>query len=88
MRTLPLLLLLAEEEMTNITPSLTKWLLKFLLVFAVITVIGFLTPAMAKKVDSIREQTKQKHPDDPNSHLVRGIYDMPTDHESEDETSE
>lgn len=89
MRSLPMFfLMLAEEDMVNVTPNILKFLLKFLVVFGLIALMGFLTPNIAKKVDEIRAQTKQKHPDDPNCEQVRGIYDMPKENESEDEPSE
>ena len=75
-------LLLAEEEAeyVNVTPTLIRFLAKFFIVFAVIAVIGILTPWMAKKVDAMREKhadrIRKTAGDDPRFQEVRGIYDL------------
>ena len=74
-------LLLAEEEAeyVNVTPTLLRFAAKFFIVFAVIAVVGILTPWMAKKVDAMREKhadrVKQITGDDPRADAVRSIYD-------------
>ena len=75
-----MLLMLAEEEAeyVNITPTLLKFAAKFFIVFAVIAIVGILTPWMAKKVDAMRakhaDRLKQ-YEGDPREKAVRGIYD-------------
>lgn len=75
-------LLFAEEEAeyVNITPTLLRFAAKFFIVFAVIAIVGILTPWMAKKVDAMREkhakQVKALSGDDPRADAVHGIYDL------------
>lgn len=64
------------EGMTDITPMLI-FIGKFFVAFGLIALMAVLTPKIAAKVDKIRENHKQKHPDDPNCSRVRGIYDLP-----------
>lgn len=73
------LLLLAEEEYVNVTPTLLKFTAKFFIVFAVIAIVGVLTPWMAKKVDAMREKSAartKKYTEDPRAKEVRSIYDI------------
>lgn len=84
-----LLLLWQEEtEYVNVTPTLLRFVTKFFIVFAVIAIVGILTPWMAKKVDAMREKhaarTKDLTGDDPRSKAVRSIYDLdpPKDEEA------
>lgn len=78
-RIMPLLCFAEEtEEMVNITPVLIRFIGKFFLIFAVVAVIGILTPWLAKKVDAFREShSKPAAPEDPRCKAVRGPYDLP-----------
>lgn len=71
--------LLAEEgDTVNITPTLLRFGLKFLVIFAVVAVVAVLTPRMAKAIDSWRaKHEKPAAPEDPRMKAVRGPYDMP-----------
>lgn len=71
------ILLMAEDEAyVNVTPTLLRFLLKFLAIFAVVAVVGVLTPWMAKKVDAFRSRhAKTQTPEDPRCAAVKGIYD-------------
>jgi hypothetical protein len=71
--------LLAEDgDMVNITPTLLRFGLKFLLIFAVVAVVAVLTPRMARAIDSLRaKHEKPAAPEDPRCKAVRGPYDMP-----------
>ena len=73
------LLLLLEEDYVNVTPTLLKFTAKFFVVFAVIALVGVLTPWMAKKVDAMREKSAartKKYTEDPRAKEVRSIYDI------------
>ena len=74
-------LLAALEEtgdMVNVTPVLTRFLWKFLVIFAVVGLIAVLTPRMAKWIDEFRaKHEKPAPPEDPRCAQVRGPYDMP-----------
>lgn len=66
----------APEGMTNVTPQLVNFLVRFLIVFGLIAVVGVLTPRIAAWIDAIREKhSKPKPPQDPREKQVRGIYD-------------
>ncbi|MBQ5335062.1 MAG: hypothetical protein J6Z45_03855 [Oscillospiraceae bacterium] len=74
-----------EEEMVNVTSSLLRFVGKFFAVFAIIALIGILTPWMAKKVDALREKHRGRPaPEDPRMKAVKGIYDA----QEPDEASE
>lgn len=75
-----------ETEYVNITPTLLRFAAKFFIVFAVIAVVGILTPAMAKKVDAMRaKHAKRQILDDPRCAAVKSIYDTaPPDDDSAD----
>ncbi len=70
-------LLETEEEMVNITPTLIRFCVKFLLIFGVIALVTVLTPWLAKKVDAILAKLPKKEtsPEDPRCKAVKGIYD-------------
>ncbi|MBR5372279.1 MAG: hypothetical protein IK130_08690 [Oscillospiraceae bacterium] len=81
-----ILMMLEAEESVNITPMLTTFFWKFLVIFAVVTGIAILTPRLAKRIDEFRAaHEKPKEPEDPRMKMVRGPYDMP---EPEDEKKE
>lgn len=66
-----------EEEYTNITPTLLRFIAKFFIVFGVIAVVGVLTPWMAKKVDAMRaKHAKQQYQGDPRCAAVKSPYDL------------
>lgn len=87
-RIMPLLCFAEEtEEMVNITPVLIRFIGKFFLIFAVVAVIGILTPWLAKKVDAFREShSKPAAPEDPRCKAVRGPYDLPEPKEKPEES--
>lgn len=75
-----------ETEYVNITPTLLRFAAKFFIVFAVIAIVGILTPAMAKKVDAMRaKHAKRQMLDDPRCAEVKSIYDtaLPDDDPAE-----
>ena len=77
-----------EEEYINITPTLLRFAVKFFIVFAVIAIVGILTPHMAKKVDAMRaKHAKQQYQGDPRCAAVKSPYDIAPP-ESADDTSE
>ena len=72
------MLLMLEEEAVNVTPILTTFLWKFLVIFAVVAGVAVLTPRMAKWLDGFRAaHEKPQEPEDPRMKMVRGPYDMP-----------
>lgn len=69
------------------------FLLKSLGVFAVIFLIAYLTPWMAKHVDSWIASYKASHggkksPEDPRLYAVRSIYELPPENSEKSEISE
>lgn len=66
----------AAENMVNVTPVLLRFVGKFFAVFAIVAVIGIVTPALAKKVDALRaKRGGAVREEDPRMKDVKGIYD-------------
>ena len=67
---------LFEEDMVNVTPTLLRFIGKFFAVFAIVAVVGIVTPWLAKKIDALRQKNgKTAVPEDGRMKAVKGIYD-------------